>query len=239
MMKKIYIVRHGEAVHQVNSDVWKTYADEDIPLSSLGRRQAKECGLFFQSLNLSPEDTLLITSPYVRATETADEIKKVVQIPQVIENPLLVEQNFGIFTGLSTEQCYLTYPKLAKKYDLQEKIGGSYRVTPPDGESKEDVVKRTQEFVKGLGELLDSTPYQNIIIVAHCVIDRALFKTLNQASEEWFLQQERLKNCAIREFSYDGKEYRDLGFVFTPREKSKNITIANNKSIIEIGGKTL
>lgn len=239
MKKNIYIVRHGEAVHQVNSDVWGTYTDERMPLSALGIRQAKECGQFFKALDLPPEKTLLITSPYTRAAETADKIQEITLTGGVLSESLLVEQNFGLFTGLSTEQCYATYPVLAKKYDMQEHLIGAYRVKAPEGESKEDVVLRTEKFAKKLTKILDKSPYENVIIVAHCVVDRALIKTLNCASEEWFLAQDRLKNCAIRQFSYDGKSYQDLGFVFTPKEKSKSITIASNLPLVKKEGNEL
>ena len=226
MAKNIFTIRHGEASHQVNPNIWETHSNEDIPLTSLGKSQALECGKFFADMKINPETTLIITSPYKRAAQTAEQITK--EIPaQLVTEPLLVEQDFGMFTGLTTEQCYEKYPNLARLYDFHAEKDGEYFVKPPKGESKEDVVKRAEQFVENISLWFKDSKYENLIIVSHCVVNRAINKTLNNETSEWFLAQEQLPNGAIRQFSSLGDKWQDKGFVFIPKNQGHSKTIAN------------
>lgn len=224
MAKNIFTIRHGEASHQVNPNIWEKYSNEDIPLTSLGKSQSTECGRFFADMNINPETTLIISSPYKRATQTAEQITKEIPAQLVIE-PLLVEQDFGMFTGLTTEQCYEKYPNLAKLYDFHAKKEGNYLVRPPQGENKEDVVKRAERFLEDISSWFKNSKYDNIIIVSHCVTSRAIRKVLNNETPEWFLQLNPLQNCSIQQFSLSNNEWIDKGLVFVPKEQSANITL--------------
>lgn len=238
MIKNILTIRHGEAEHQVSSLVWKQYTNEQIPLSKLGRQQAEECGNFLASLKLPIEKTVLISSPFVRALQTKDQIvKKIPDVP-VKTNDLLVEQNFGLFIGLTTKQCYETYPELARLYDLHVQCKGEFFVTPPQGESKADVAKRASSFIEEITSCYQDSSIENLIIVSHCVFNRALNQVLLKQTPEWFLAQKQQENCSVKRFSYNGKEWQDHGFIFVPRKKSQNISIVNTiQNVTKYGGR--
>ena len=225
MAKNIFTIRHGEASHQVNPNIWETHSNAEIPLTSLGKSQALECGKFFADMQINPETTLIITSPYKRATQTAEQITK--EIPaQLVTEPLLVEQDFGMFTGLTTEQCYEKYPNLARLYDFHAEKDGEYFVKPPKGENKEDVVKRAEQFVENISSWFKDSKYENLIVVSHCVMSRAINKVLQDKSSEWFLQLKPLPNCSIQQFSQSNGKWTDKGLVFVPKEQGANITLA-------------
>ena len=66
-MKRVYLVRHG----QTESSAKHAYSGQaDIPLTELGRRQAREAG---EQLRGAGVDRIY-TSPLVRAADTAEAI---------------------------------------------------------------------------------------------------------------------------------------------------------------------
>ena len=227
MVKNIFTVRHGEAVHQVDSSIWETCSNCEIPLTPLGKSQSVACGRFFANMPVKPDTTLIITSPYNRAFQTAEEIIKKTGPLKIVTDQLLVEQNFGMFTGLSTEQCYEKYPVLAKLYDLYAEEYGDYFVKAPKGENKESIVKRAEQFIENTVPWFKDSKYENLIIVSHCAINRAISKVLNNATPEWFLAQEQQPNGAIRKFSFLKGKWQDRGFVFIPQNQGSSRTIAN------------
>lgn len=230
MIKNIYTIRHGEAEHQVNSDIWKTHKNNQIPLTELGRSQADECGRFIAETDIDFSKTVFVISPFARASQTALCIMK--HIPHVVSctDALVVEQDFGLFSGLSTEQCYKKYPKYAKLYDLHEKTKGKFYVVPPNGESKASVVERAEKFIEKISEKYQDTPIENIVIVSHCVFNRALNKALLNHSPEWLINEKQHDNCAVKHFVYQNGCWRDNGFVFVPTNKSLNNSVANAPS---------
>ncbi|MBO6290341.1 MAG: histidine phosphatase family protein [Alphaproteobacteria bacterium] len=227
MAKNIFTIRHGEASHQVNSDIWEDCSNAEIPLTSLGKSQALECARFFADMQLNPETTLVISSPFKRSFQTGEIIVKEIPSLRMVTEPLLVEQDFGMFTGLTTEQCYEKYPNLAKLYDFHAEKDGNYKVKPPKGESKEDVVKRVEQFIEDISPWFQDSKYENLVIVSHCVVNRAISKVLNNESEQWFLAQEQQPNGAVRQFSIVNGKWQDKGFVFIPENQGQSRTIAN------------
>ena len=68
---KIYFIRHGEAMDDINNS-YGGWADD--PLSEKGREQAQEAGNKFKEKNLKAEK--ILTSPLLRAKQTAEEMEK-------------------------------------------------------------------------------------------------------------------------------------------------------------------
>jgi phosphohistidine phosphatase len=63
----LYIIRHGIAVDRADP---KTPAEAERPLTARGVQKTREAALGFGALGAKPE--ALITSPYVRAAQTAE-----------------------------------------------------------------------------------------------------------------------------------------------------------------------
>ena len=100
MIKNIFTIRHGEAEHQVNPDIWETHTNGEIPLTALGRQQANECGKFFASMKLNPAKTMIVVSPFTRAQQTYREIARHLPAIASTTTDLISEQDFGLFIVL-------------------------------------------------------------------------------------------------------------------------------------------
>ena len=88
-MSKLYFVRHGETYWNVEN---KICGATDIALTERGHQQAVETGKMLVERNIQFEE--ILSSPLVRASETARHISEITGIPMRIE-PRLIEQNFG------------------------------------------------------------------------------------------------------------------------------------------------
>ncbi|HEX8449713.1 MAG TPA: phosphoglycerate mutase family protein, partial [Allosphingosinicella sp.] len=82
---KLWIVRHGQSAGNVARDAADAAGlgvidldirDVDVPLSELGRRQAEALGRWFAALPEDERPEVVLTSPYLRARQTAEAICK-------------------------------------------------------------------------------------------------------------------------------------------------------------------
>ena len=89
MGKHFFFVRHGETVWNVEN---KICGATDIELTEKGHMQAIETGKKILEEGIKADE--ILTSPLVRASETARHISETTGIPMRIENRL-IEQNFG------------------------------------------------------------------------------------------------------------------------------------------------
>jgi broad specificity phosphatase PhoE len=76
---RLWLVRHGEsagnvardAAHAIGSeDIAIEARDVDVPLSSLGKRQAEALGRWFASMSNVERPEVILSSPYLRARRT-------------------------------------------------------------------------------------------------------------------------------------------------------------------------
>jgi uncharacterized phosphatase len=89
-MKHLYVCRHGES--QLNLE--GIYSGQtDTPLTDHGREQARLAGSGASNLNLE----LIVTSPLIRALETAQIIASQIGYPAdgIITNALAMERSYG------------------------------------------------------------------------------------------------------------------------------------------------
>ena len=78
--ERLWIVRHGQSqgnvardaadeagAHEIDIDI----RDVDVPLSALGEEQARAAGRWFAALPRGERPEIILSSPYVRARQTA------------------------------------------------------------------------------------------------------------------------------------------------------------------------
>ena len=113
--ERLWLVRHGQsqgnvardAAHEGGASVIDLdLRDVDVPLSDLGHRQAEAAGHWFAALPEDQKPEVLLSSPYVRARQTAEAICNAGGLaggakPTIIDERLR-EREFGIFDGLTT-----------------------------------------------------------------------------------------------------------------------------------------
>ena len=88
-MDHFYFIRHGETVWNVEN---KICGATDIELTQRGHEQAIETGKRILEQGITAD--VILTSPLIRAKETARHISEITGIPMEVE-PRLIEQNFG------------------------------------------------------------------------------------------------------------------------------------------------
>lgn len=213
----LWIVRHGQSAGNVARDlahaeglarITLTHRDVDVPLSDLGREQATALGNWFATFHPSDMPDVLLSSPYIRAVETAELFRAAGGCNR--DEPICIderlrEKEFGILDGLTTAGVGQLQPEQAA---FRQLLGKFYHRSP-GGESWVDVIFR-------LRALMDTVSLHHggrrVLIVAHQVVVLCLRYVLENLSEAQVLAIDKegdVANCAITEYRLDPEQGRD------------------------------
>jgi len=171
---KLYILRHGQSAGNVARDEAEAAGDEmitlkhrdaDVPLSALGTRQAEAAGTWFASRAAHERPDVILSSPFVRAHQTAAIVASALGIPErAIEvDERLREKEFGILDRFTRKGIEAQHRALAE----QRNLVGKFYFRPPGGESWCDVILRLRSVVDGIRL---RGPDHRILVVGHQVI---------------------------------------------------------------------
>lgn len=216
---RVFLVRHGQSEGNVNKKVHSEMADHAIPLSDEGTRQAGIAGLWLKEYigkNLKGEKFRLWTSPYTRTRQTTDSMMMMGGLNSIItpencrEEPLLCEQQFGLFDGIPEKDLPTIFPKEHAFYEKQMKFKGRFWAPMPLGESRFDVYRRCHQSFGTFQRDLVNHGINNIVVVSHGTTIRAFVTAWTHQKFEWFDKEKRPDNCAIRLIE-DGK---DEGYIY-------------------------
>ena len=152
-MKRIYFVRHGETVWNVEN---KICGSTDIELTERGHQQAVETGKKILAEGIQADEILY--SPLMRAAETARHISEITGIPARVE-PRLKEQCFGKWEAA---------PRDGKEF---QKAKGEFCCRYEGGES---MLRLAQRIYNLLDEIRDEPGDRTYILVAHNGISRVV-----------------------------------------------------------------
>jgi len=150
--RTIYLARHGETEW---NRVGRWQGRTDIPLSDVGRAQARALADRLRGRGLAE----IHASDLSRAHETAHIIATVLGITRLTSDPRLRERGFGIFEGLTREECAERHPDAWQRY-LADR-----RSTPPDAEPQAEVVARIVGAMTAVAETADHTG--PLLVVSH------------------------------------------------------------------------
>ncbi|MCW1383104.1 histidine phosphatase family protein [Novosphingobium sp. KCTC 2891] len=207
----LWVVRHGQSAGNVARDhatelglprIPLTHRDVDVPLSKLGQEQARALGRWFAEAHEDGRPDVLLSSPYVRAVQTAQLFREeggcAPDEPVCIDERLR-EKEFGILDGLTTTGIRDLQPQQA---EFRRLLGKFYH-RPPGGESWVDVIFR-------LRALLDTVSLHHagrrVMIVAHQVVVLCLRYIIEGLDEERILAIDRegdVANCGITEYRFE------------------------------------
>lgn len=205
----LWIVRHGESSGNVARDAAHTAGladiaigmrDVDVPLSALGERQAEALGRWFAGIPAHEQPSVVLSSPYMRAQQTAEIITRMTgtgdRSTKIGHDERLREKEFGILDRLTRTGIEQRHPKEAERRALV----GKFYYRPPAGESWADVVLR-------LRSVLDSISLHyaggRVLIVAHQVVVLCLRYLLESMDEKTILAIDRegeVANCSVTEY---------------------------------------
>lgn len=154
-MALLIFVRHGQSLYNLEN---RFTGILDIPLTLLGKEQAKSAGRKLKGYVFS----MAYTSMLIRAQESLQIILNEIQVKiPVVKNMAFNERMYGTLQGLNKEET-------AKKYGLAqvEIWRRSYDVCPPGGESLLDTYNRVVPYYRT--EIEPKLKIgQNVLIVAH------------------------------------------------------------------------
>ena len=138
-MGKVYFVRHGQTFWNVEN---KICGATDIALTELGHAQAVETGKAILDAGIAFDE--IVSSPLVRASETARHISEMTGVPMRLDERL-IEQNFGKYEGTARdgEEFQLAKEHFADRYGSGESmLHLAYRIY----NLLDEIKKAEQEF---------------------------------------------------------------------------------------------
>ena len=167
---KLYIVRHGETQWNIQGLMqgWK-----DSPLTEKGISDAQRLG---KHLGDIPFD-FIICSPLGRAVETAKHIMGA-RSHLLLYNNAFREMGFGCWEGMPHEEVRVRYPVQQQHY-----WNAPHLYQPIDGESYDAFVSRVEE---GLRDIVQNIKCNNILLVTHAAVIKAIFTIVYKRSLEHF-----------------------------------------------------
>lgn len=171
---KVYIVRHGEVLH----NALKIYNNENEDLNENGVKQAEELKYKIKDL----EFNVIISSPLIRAKHTAEIIN--VKNKDILIDNRLEERNPGDLSGQPLE---VTNREEYWNYYTEIQYGTSENI---------------QEFFERVYSFLDelkTRDYESVLIVAHSGVSKVFSGYFEGIQDGKFLNR-GLKNCEIKEY---------------------------------------
>ncbi|RZJ42230.1 MAG: histidine phosphatase family protein [Brevundimonas sp.] len=203
---RLWVVRHGESAGNVARDrahaaglgeIELDIRDVDVPLSTLGHAQSDALGKWFAGLPRAERPTVVLTSTYLRARQTATAIAEAGGLADAALDfcidERLREREFGILDRLTTQGIEARYPDQA---EARRRLGKFYH-RPPGGESWCDVILRLRA---ALDTLSLHHRDERVLIVGHQVVVLCLRYLLEGLSEAEILAvdaQADVANCGV------------------------------------------
>jgi broad specificity phosphatase PhoE len=127
-MRRILLARHGETSWNALA---RLQGDTDIPLNDVGRGQARALAGRIAGAGV----TAVWTSQLVRARETGVIIAAALGLAAPAIDRELRERSYGVFEGLTREECATRYPDAWRDWVAQ--IGA-----PPGAEGRDEAAAR-------------------------------------------------------------------------------------------------
>lgn len=188
-MTRLELVRHGQTDWNLAGRV---QGSTDIPLNDTGRRQAHEAG---RRLAGTPWD-LIVSSPLIRALETARIIAGEIGGDDPLVVDALRERSFGDAEGL-------TGPELDAKRQRGEAVHGR--------EKRSAVVARARP---ALEQLALEHPDAAILVVSHGGVIGSLVR--HATAYEWPIEGQLIENASSHHFAVRDGALGLIEFAGTP-----------------------
>ncbi len=196
---KIYLTRHSKTIWNHEK---RLQGRCDSPLTSEGienayalKKYLEQSHLYFDFIYSSP-----ITRAYKTATLLFDEKK-------IIQDPRLMEMNFGIFEGRKISDI------LETDFELYHNLWNhpEYFTCIPQGESYDDVMLRAQSFLDDLQKLDENS---TVMIVTHGMYFIVLLATMLGLERKDYikLNQKVVEGCSLTVLEQQNGHYELLNY---------------------------
>ena len=162
-MAELILIRHGEsmgnaAAAAANAAQAEVIAidqrDADVPLSPVGLQQAEALGIGLRAALSGERATMIWSSPYVRAVQTAEVALNAggLSLPIAVDERLR-DRELGVLDLLTTIGVA---NRFALEAERRRWLGKFYH-RPPGGESWADVALRIRSFLRDLDDAPDGS----------------------------------------------------------------------------------
>lgn len=160
---KLYVARHGQTQWNVNNMVC---GSTNIPLTDFGKSQAEVLAKQLADKKID----IIISSPMLRAMQTAHPISVAVGVTVMIDDRLL-EHDYGCFEGFdrSKSEYWQQKTQFAKKF--------------PQGESLLQFSHRIYSF---LDDVKKAYPDKTVLLVCHGGVSRIIKTYFEDMSNDEF-----------------------------------------------------
>lgn len=197
MSTLFYLMRHGETYW---NEMRRMQGQVNIPLNERGKAQAREAA---ERLKGVPFD-ICYSSPLSRAYDTAREVLKGRAVP-IIEEPLLIEQGYGLSEGASQIGFHDPTSPLYGYEDKPE-------IYKPDigAESFEELMERGNQIIRK-HMLPAEKKYKRVLMVAHGAILCSITGIIKEIPLSCFWES-ILPNCAVRIFRLENGQFEEVEF---------------------------
>lgn len=185
----IYLARHGQNEDNVGGIL---NGHRDLPLTDLGREQAREAGRNISEYRLKFD--AVFCSPLIRAKETAEIISEISDNPIPVVNELLIERNFGVMTGrLISDIKILCEPNIIETDTI------TYFLSPEGAETFPFLCQRARKL---LDELQVHFEDKTLLLVTHGDIGKMIYAEYYQLPWEQVLTQFHFGNSELLKLSH-------------------------------------
>lgn len=209
---KLWIVRHGQSAGNVAreaadaaglGEIDLKIRDVDVPLSTLGHAQAAALGRWFAAMPERERPEVILSSPYLRAHQTAKAICEARGATGDARPPLvderLREREFGILDRLTVSGIAAKFPDQAEH---RASLGKFYH-RPPGGESWVDVILRLRS---ALDTISLHHADKRVLIVCHQVVVLCFRYILEEMNEAQIMAIDRaadVVNCGVCAYGFE------------------------------------
>lgn len=177
---KVGLLRHGQTDWNID---FRLQGITDIPLNATGLLQAKQA-----TLHLSGDDwDFIVSSPLMRAKQTAEIVAQALKLTEVAIEPLLLERSFGEAEGIKYEEWKTLYPD----------------GIAPGCETLDVLRQRANRLLDALLETYRGT---RVLTVSHGALIRKLVRMVSAA--ELPREGERFGNASLSIIVHDGQQWR-------------------------------
>ncbi len=236
----LWIVRHGESAGNIASRQTQPgdhrfrldMRDADVPLSSLGETQANALGSYFASGNIAVKPDFILTSPYVRAIETARLFHAAGGARKntpILTDERLREKECGILDGLTPDGVAHYHPEQS----AQRALLGKFYHRPPGGENWCDVILRLRSLMNRISIHHSG---EHVMIVAHEVVVfclRYIIENLDEAAIMKIDAEGDVANCALTEYRFEAATAHGNGALVRTRWAETDVIVAQGAAVTE------
>ena len=203
----LWLVRHGESMGNVaDAQAHASGAgrleldvrDPDVELSETGRAQARALGEHLAGLPPDERPTVVLSSPFARARETAELAVAALHLPVRLDERLR-ERDFGAFDGMTGAGIREQFPDEARR---RQSLGKFY-YRPPGGESWADVALRIRSVLSTEAPVLDG---ERVLLVAHQAVIMVCRYVLEGLGEQDLMdldKREQIANASLTCYGAD------------------------------------